>query len=97
MSRRLEELARSLYASDPAAFAALIAQYGIDYVIVGRDREADLTSLRIVAASFAPVQSVVDALEHGQTPFYVALIDSCARDHDAYFVLLDAACLAGAS
>ncbi len=93
MARRMTELARSLYAPEPTAFAEFRTRYGIDYIVVERTPRDGLDALRGVAANFSSVQDVVQWLESGREPFFRARLEKCERAGSSRLVLVDAACI----
>jgi hypothetical protein len=93
MARRMTDLAVSLYAPEATGFAAVKARYGIDYVLVERLSDRELTDLRMWATNFPAIQKVVRSLETGQPPFFRERLAACERAGNERFVLADASCI----
>jgi hypothetical protein len=93
IAQRMTKLAPALYAPAPQAFAQVIRDSKIDYLLVNRDVADELKDLEKWAKNFPELEPTVVWLREGGRPFFWDHVQSCERAGSATLVLLEAACL----
>jgi hypothetical protein len=93
IAQRMTKLARALYAPTPHAFAHVIRDFKIDYLLVNRYATDELKDLDKWARNLPELEPTVKWLREGGRPFFWERVQSCERAGSATLILLEAACL----
>lgn len=97
MKQRISDLIRLQYSPTLSELRRLIAEYGIDFLMVDR-QFADPTYLiqqdwLIYSSVNDLVLKTIAQLQQGRQPALTALIDRCSTLSEKHLILLDASCL----
>lgn len=90
---RFKALSQALINDSPDAFQKLVQREGINYIIMHRDKGAQLRDVERLSLSFPGISMTVDHLKAGRPVFYRSRLKTCTVAEDTKHLLLGANCL----